>query len=64
MAVMAAEAIAPSVHRPSAGTGGWTVDDLAEVYDLVDGAYVLQGKASGDDELAVAGPVPVRVTPA
>src|SRR5690606_2491009 len=35
-----------------------------EVYDLVDGAYVLQGTASGDDELSVTGPVPVRVAPA
>jgi Uma2 family endonuclease len=49
----------------------WIVDPGAaetepsvEVYDLVDGAYVLQDKASGDDELYVSGPVPVRVAPA
>jgi Uma2 family endonuclease len=49
----------------------WIVDPgtadtqpTVEVYDLVDGAYFMQGKASGDDELSVTGPVPVRVTPA
>lgn len=48
----------------------WIVDPGAaetpptvEVYDLTDGTYVLQGTASGDDELSVTGPVPVTVTP-
>lgn len=35
-----------------------------EVYDLEDGSYRLQGRAAGDETLAVHGPVEVDVTPA
>ena len=47
MAVMAAEAIAPTWHRPSAGTDGWTVDDLAAFpddglrYEIIDGILLV-----------------------
>jgi Uma2 family endonuclease len=44
---MAAEAIASPLRRPSAGTDGWTVDDLAAFpddslrYEIIDGVLLV-----------------------
>lgn len=59
-----AEAGVPQYWMVEPGDAADGGDAAVEVYDLVDGAYVLQGRATGDDTLAVEGPVPVRVVPA
>jgi Uma2 family endonuclease len=44
----------------------WIVDPAVpsiEIYDLIDGAYVLVAQGSGDDDVAVAAPFPVTVVP-
>lgn len=46
------------------GTADDGSDCAVEVYDLTDGAYVLQVKTVGNDAIAVDGPVPVRLVPA
>lgn len=59
-----AEAGVPQYWIVEPGAADDGSDAVVEVYDLVDGAYVEQGRARGSEALDVEGPIAVRVVPA